>query len=58
MQAVSLRLPDSILEQVDDCADQLRKELPLLEVNRTDALRYLIQAGLAEFTKTRRMRKS
>jgi hypothetical protein len=54
MQAVSLRLPAGLLARVDACADQLQKETPLLEVTRTDALRYLIQTGLAEFDKPRR----
>jgi predicted transcriptional regulator len=48
MQAISLRLPDDLLERVDACAEQLQGETPLLEVTRTDALRYLIQIGLAE----------
>ncbi|MDB5669633.1 MAG: hypothetical protein JWO25_592 [Alphaproteobacteria bacterium] len=49
MQAVSLRLPDSLVDRVDACAERLQAETPLLEVTRTDALRYLIQIGLAEF---------
>jgi hypothetical protein len=48
MQAVSLRLPDAVLERVDACAERLQREMPLLEVTRTDALRYLIQVGLGE----------
>ena len=51
MQAVSLRLPEPLVEQVDACAAQLQSETPLLEVTRTDALRYLIQVGLAEYEK-------
>ena len=51
MQAVSLRLPEGLIDRVDACADQLQEETPLLEVTRTDALRYLIQVGLAEFDK-------
>jgi hypothetical protein len=53
MQAVSLRLPDFLLDQVDACADRLQHETPLLEVTRTDALRYLIQTGLAELERQR-----
>jgi hypothetical protein len=49
MQAVSLRLPAALIDRVDACADQLQRDTPLLEVTRTDALRYLIQTGLAEF---------
>ena len=51
MQAVSLRLPDGMIGEVDACAAQLQKDTPLLEVTRTDALRYLIQLGLAEYGK-------
>ncbi|GAA4722917.1 hypothetical protein GCM10023325_20450 [Sphingomonas lutea] len=49
MQAVSLRLPRHILDAVDECAADLQDQTPLLEVTRTDALRYLIQRGLADF---------
>lgn len=51
MQAVSLRLPETIIEGVDECAAQLQEQMPLLEVTRTDALRHLIQLGLAVFAK-------
>ena len=40
MQPLSLRLPE-----------ELQEEMPLLEVNRTDALRYLIKLGLTEVRK-------
>ena len=53
MQAVSLRLPDALIAEVDACADQLQQDTPLLEVTRTDALRYLIQIGLAEHGRQR-----
>lgn len=46
MQVVSLRLPNGILDRVDQLASRLQSETPLLEVTRTDALRYLIQVGL------------
>ena len=59
MQAVSLRLPEALVEKVDACAAQLQSETPLLEVTRTDALRYLIQVGLAEYGKQKgRAKKS
>ena len=51
MQPLSLRLPDAMVAQVDACAERLQRETPLLEVTRTDALRYLIQLGLAEAEK-------
>ena len=52
MQAVSLRLPEGIIDGVDQCAAQLQEQMPLLEVTRTDALRHLIQLGLADFAKS------
>jgi hypothetical protein len=53
MQAVSLRLPEGLIERIDACAERLQRETPLLEVTRTDALRYLLQIGLVEFEKTK-----
>lgn len=52
MQAVSLRLPEAIIDGVDECAARLQEQMPLLEVTRTDALRHLIQLGLADFAKS------
>ena len=57
MQAVSLRLPEALLDRIDACANRLREDTPLLEVTRTDALRYLIQVGLAEFDRQRAPRR-
>ncbi len=52
MQAVSLRLPENIIKEVDECAAKLQEQMPLLEVTRTDALRHLIQLGLLGFGKS------
>jgi hypothetical protein len=51
MQPLSLRLPEDLIAQVDRCTQRLQDETPLLEVTRTDTLRYLIQLGLAEAAK-------
>ena len=51
MQAVSLPLPTGLVDRVGACADQVQRETRLLGVNRTDALRNLIQMGLAELDK-------
>lgn len=56
MQPLSLRLPEQLVQKVDGCASRLQEETPLLEVTRTDALRYLIQLGLAEFDKRKQKR--
>jgi hypothetical protein len=57
LQTVSIRLPTSMIEHVDGCAERLQQETPLLIVNRTDAIRYLLQIGLAEFEKKGAQRK-
>lgn len=57
MQPVSLRLPAALIAEVDACAERLQAETPLLEVNRTDALRYLIQLGLIEYAKGKKRKK-
>ena len=51
---VSVRLPQALLGQVDDCAKALEEEAPLLQVTRTDAVRYLIQIGLEQFSKRKK----
>jgi metal-responsive CopG/Arc/MetJ family transcriptional regulator len=53
---VSVRLPQALLGQVDDCAKALEDEAPLLQVTRTDAIRYLIQIGLEQFAKRKKGR--
>ena len=51
MSTVSIRLPSSMLEQVDACAVKLEQETPLFQITRTDAIRYLLDKGLAAFAK-------
>ena len=51
LQTVSVRLPAELLSRIDDCTLQLQRELPLLQVTRTDAVRYLLQSGLERFAK-------
>ena len=53
MQVVSLRLPDALVRRVDQLAARLQEDTPLLEVTRTDALRYLILVGLQASEKER-----
>lgn len=57
MQPLSLRLPEAMIAEVDECARRLQAETPLLEVTRTDALRYLIQLGLAEVARKKPKRR-
>jgi metal-responsive CopG/Arc/MetJ family transcriptional regulator len=56
MQVVSLRLPDQLVRRVDEAAMRLQSETPLLEINRTDTLRYLIQLGLNTLEKEHQKR--
>ncbi len=49
MTTISIRLPQAIIDELDRSADRLQDETPLLQVTRTDAVRYLIQTGLKEF---------
>lgn len=56
MQVVSLRLSDDFLRQVDEAATRLQRETPLLEITRTDTLRYLLQLGLSVLSKEPRKR--
>jgi hypothetical protein len=47
LENVGMRLPVSILAQVDAHIDTLRKLAPWAKVGRSDALRDLVQRGLA-----------
>ena len=51
MTTVSVRLPNSFVSEIDQCAAKLQEDTPLFIVSRTDAIRYLLQIALADFTK-------
>jgi hypothetical protein len=53
MRTLSLRLPDKLIQAVDACAEELQAEMPLFEITRTDALRYLLQLGLTRHGRKR-----
>ena len=57
LTAVSIRLPQAIIDQIDQCAERLQQETPLLQVTRTDAIRYLIQIALEEFRRSRKKKR-
>jgi metal-responsive CopG/Arc/MetJ family transcriptional regulator len=57
LTTVSIRLPQSVIDEIDQCADKLQEETPLLQVTRTDAVRYLIQTALEEFWKQRKKKR-
>lgn len=57
LATISVRLQPSMLDAVDQCAAKLQKEVPLLQVTRTDAVRYLIQLGAEEFERASKKKR-
>ena len=57
LTSVSIRLPDEMIEQIDACAEKLQDESPLLQVTRTDAVRYLLHTSLEDFWKKRKRKR-
>ncbi len=57
MTTISIRLPQSIIDEIDRSAERLQEETPLLQVTRTDAVRYLIQSSLQEFWRKRKRKR-
>jgi hypothetical protein len=49
MEVLSIRVPKGMIEEIDRYAERLREETPLLAINRTDAIRYLLARALKEF---------
>ena len=47
MELVSVRIPTSLLAEVDDYIAAIKKEMPLLNIGRGDGIRQLIADGLA-----------
>ena len=54
LSTVSIRLPKAMIDEIDRCAERLQEETPLLQVTRTDAVRYLLQTALEEFWRRRK----
>jgi len=46
MDTLAVRLPDDLVGQVDQYMEQLRADLPGLNISRADAIRQLLAAGL------------
>ena len=46
MGSVAVRLPEELLEQVDQYLSTLSEQLPGLNISRADAIRQLIAVGL------------
>ena len=47
MELVSVRIPTSLLLEVDAYIEDIKKEMPLLNIGRGDGIRQLIADGLA-----------
>ena len=59
MVTVSVRLPNAMVEEVDTYMADLQEQMPLLIINRADAVRQLLAIGLeAERKKGKRGRRN
>jgi hypothetical protein len=47
METISVRLPKSMVEEIDQYVESLKDELPLLSISRADGMRQLIALGLS-----------
>lgn len=54
LEVISVRLHRNMVEAVDAVADGIRKEVPLLNVSRADAIRQLLAEALAARAKKRK----
>jgi len=57
MEVLSIRVPKSMIEEIDRYTEQLREETPLLAINRTDTIRYLLARKLHELRGAPKRRK-
>jgi hypothetical protein len=55
---VAFRLPASLVNKIDLYAEQMRKQNPGLNPNRSDVVRVLLAQALAEFPAARRKSKT
>lgn len=49
MDLLSIRVPKGMIDELDRYTERLRGETPLLVINRTDTIRYLLARALKEF---------
>ena len=49
MDLLSIRVPKGMIDELDRYTEKLREETPLLAINRTDTIRYLLARALKEF---------
>ena len=48
MDTLAVRIPDDLVERIDNYCDRLHADLPGLNISRADAIRQLITVGLRE----------
>lgn len=48
-QAVTLRVPEEMVNRIDSCVQELEAQHPGLSVNRTQAMLMLLERGLDHF---------
>jgi hypothetical protein len=48
MEVLSIRVPRGMIAEIDVYTERLREETPLLAINRTDTIRYLLARALKE----------
>ncbi len=48
MEVLSIRVPKGMIAEIDRYTEQLREETPLLAINRTDTIRYLLARAVNE----------
>ena len=53
MDVLSIRVPKGMIEEIDRVTERLREETPLLVINRTDTIRYLLARALKELAELR-----
>ena len=46
METVSVRLPKSVVDEIDDYLTAMKREAPLVMLNRADAIRQLLAIAL------------
>ena len=56
MEVLSIRVPKRMIEEIDRYTETLREETPLLAINRTDTIRYLLARALKELASPVRKR--
>ena len=49
MRTISVRLPNEVVNQIDAVCEKFRKDRPLENFSRTDAVRMLVVMGLMRF---------